>query len=582
MGGSAGTLTLTALLYLGTLPKPSIWADPGPMVTKGSPVTIWCQASLRADVYYLYKERVYEFLSMKTSQDSSDRVSFSSASVSSHSSGRYQCAYQRRKSWSQRSDLLALVVTGVYNAPSLSANPALVVALGGNVSLSCSSPWPCGSFHLLKERGADVPQHLELTFRRERYQAAFLVGPVNTSHGGTYRCYTSHESYPYSWSQPSDPLHLQVTGVYREPSLSAQPGSLVQSGDSVTLQCRSETGFDRFALTKDEELRAPQRLDGQPGPNFTLGPVSSTHGGRYSCYCGHKLSSTWSAPSAPLDVLITGMYEKPSLSAQPGPSVSWGENVTLQCRSEIWLDTFHLSKEGSLAPPQVLRLQDTAKPYQVKFTLSPVTSAHGGTYRCYGSHSTSPYLLSQPSDPLELLVSVVPGGSEDAPLIPQRGPHWYLYVIGVSVAFVLLLGLLVLLLVRHRRRGEGRKPAVSAKVSEDRGLHGRSVPAATAQEESLCKGKRAAALGERGGGPRHAGGQWRRGTASDSVRLCNITDPLWGSWQEGGATLFCPHQMLSSKTHSLRRTHSWTARFTQFTLAKELSQGALGLPVPPH
>lgn len=41
---------------------------------------------------------------------------------------------------------------------------------------------------------------------------------------------------------------------------------------------------------------------------------------------------------------------------------------------------------------------------------------------------------------------------------PAQGPHWYLYVIGVSVAFVLLLGLLVLLLVRHRRRGEGRKP----------------------------------------------------------------------------------------------------------------------------
>jgi len=124
MGGSAGTLTLTALLYLGlcwglwdqaragTLPKPSIWADPGPMVTKGSPVTIWCQASLWADVYYLYKERVHGSLSMKTSQDSSDRVSFSFAPMSSHSSGRYQCAYQRRKSWSQRSDLLALVVTG--------------------------------------------------------------------------------------------------------------------------------------------------------------------------------------------------------------------------------------------------------------------------------------------------------------------------------------------------------------------------------------------------------------------------------------------------------------------------------------
>lgn len=39
-----------------------------------------------------------------------------------------------------------------------------------------------------------------------------------------------------------------------------------------------------------------------------------------------------------------------------------------------------------------------------------------------------------------------------------QGPHWYLYVlIGAAVAFVLLLGLLVLLLVRHRCRGKGRK-----------------------------------------------------------------------------------------------------------------------------
>ena len=76
--------------------------------------------------------------------------------------------------------------------------------------------------------------------------------------------------------------------------------------------------------------------------------------------------------------------------------------MTLQCHSEIWFDTFHLSKEGSLAPPQVLHLQDPAIPYQVNFTLSPVTSDHEGTYRCYGSHSGSPYLLSHPSDPLQL------------------------------------------------------------------------------------------------------------------------------------------------------------------------------------
>ena len=59
----------------------------------------------------------------------------------------------------------------------------------------------------------------------------------------------------------------------------------------------------------------------------------------------------------------------------------------------------------SPAPPQHLRLQDTALPVRANFTLRAVTAAHGGTYRCYSSQSAAPHLLSLPSDPLELLVS---------------------------------------------------------------------------------------------------------------------------------------------------------------------------------
>ncbi|XP_070078805.1 leukocyte immunoglobulin-like receptor isoform X1 [Equus caballus] len=324
MGGRASTSVLTVLLCLGlcwslwnqvqagTPPKPSIWAEPGPVVTKGSPVTIWCQGSLRAEVYHLYKERVSIPVETETPQDSSNKTSFSIESVSSHTAGLFHCAYRTsRKGWSERSDPLPLVVTGAYSAPSLSAHPGPVVASGGNVSLWCSSEVTSGTSHLLKEGGANSPQQMELRIHNGRWQAVFPVVPVNTSHGGTYRCYGSPSSYPYVWSQPSDPLHLEVTG----------------------------------------------------------------------------------------------MYKKPSLSAQPGPSVSRGENVTLQCRSEIWSDTFHLSKEGSPAPPQLLRLQDTAAPFQANFTIGPLTSDHEGTYRCYSSHSTSPYLLSLPSDPLELRVS---------------------------------------------------------------------------------------------------------------------------------------------------------------------------------
>ena len=117
--------------------------------------------------------------------------------------------------------------------------------------------------------------------------------------------------------------------MYREPSLSAQPTPLVLLGNSVTLQCHSEPGFHRFALTKDEGTISSQRLDGQQSPDFPLGPVTFNHGGRYTCYSGHNLSYVWSAPSATLDILITGEEPCPApcpecLSAQgSGPGSPW-------------------------------------------------------------------------------------------------------------------------------------------------------------------------------------------------------------------------------------------------------------------
>ncbi|XP_061245359.1 leukocyte immunoglobulin-like receptor subfamily A member 2 isoform X2 [Bos javanicus] len=456
MRGSATTLTFTALLCLEVLPKPSIRADPGTMVAQGSPVTIWCQGSLLADVYRLHKERDSVYWEAKAPQGSRNKAWFHFASSSSSDAGQYQCAYQSRNRSSELSDPLPLVVTGVYRAPSLSAQPSPVVAAGGSVSLTCSSQYAVGTLHLLKEGGADPLRHKTSRSygNQGREQAVFPVGPVTTSHGGTYRCYDAPSIQPYLWSRPSDPLHLQVTGLSRAPSLSSQPSLLVLAGDNLTLQCRSEAGFGSFALTKDEGLSPPLRLEGQRSPDFPLGRVSRAHGGRYRCYSGHN-SYTWSAPSGPLDILIAGMHRKPSLSARPGASVPQGENVTLQCRSEVRSDTFHLSKEGSLAAPQHLRLQDPAPPVQANFTLRAVTSAHSGTYRCYSSHSTAPHLLSLPSDPLELQVS----GAPDSISPPQNKSDsksdytvQNLIRMGLAASVLLLLGVL-LCQARHDRGG---------------------------------------------------------------------------------------------------------------------------------
>ncbi|XP_011377599.1 leukocyte immunoglobulin-like receptor subfamily A member 5 [Pteropus vampyrus] len=220
------TLTLTALLCLGLcqgpwdlvqagdLPKPTIRADPSPMVTLGSPVTIWCQGSLQADAYRLYKEGGSGPSAKKTLEESSNRTGFSIESSSSSTAGRYQCAYHiSGNSWSEWSDLLPLTVTGLYGAPSLSAYPSPVVASGENLSLLCSSEFTSGTFHLLKEGGADPLLQVESKLQPNtgRWQALFPMGPASTSHGGTYRCYGSHSSFVYEWSEPSDLLRLEVT-----------------------------------------------------------------------------------------------------------------------------------------------------------------------------------------------------------------------------------------------------------------------------------------------------------------------------------------------------------------------------------
>ncbi|XP_023602875.1 leukocyte immunoglobulin-like receptor subfamily A member 5 isoform X6 [Myotis lucifugus] len=317
--------TLRALLCLGLsvglrtpvqagpLPKPTLWAEPGPVIPRGSPVTIWCQGTPGAEEYHLEKEG-------------------------------------SRAPWKRQ------------------------------------KPWEPGD------------------------KANFSITHMTEYDARTYRCYYHS---PTGWSGPSDPLELVVTGFYSKPSLSALPSPVVTSGGNVTLQCGSRQGFHRFILTKEGDHRLSWTLDSQPQPSgqyqalFPVGPVTPIHRGTFRCYgCSRYSPQVWSHPSDPLELLVSGhLLDTPSLSVQPGPRVALGENVTLLCQSRSPRDMFLLSKEGAAGLPMRLTSKYRAQQSQAEFSMSPVTSAHGGTYRCYSSLSTSPYLLSLPSEPLELLVS---------------------------------------------------------------------------------------------------------------------------------------------------------------------------------
>lgn len=112
-------------------------------------------------------------------------------------------------------------------------------------------------------------------------------------------------------NQLYDPMSIFLPGLSRKPYLVTQQGTVLAPGENLTLKCFSETNYDRFALYKEGEhdltqVFACQPRDGHFHTNFIVGSGNYFIGGRYRCLGAHSNSSEWSAPSDPLDILITG------------------------------------------------------------------------------------------------------------------------------------------------------------------------------------------------------------------------------------------------------------------------------------
>ncbi|KAM9226220.1 LOW QUALITY PROTEIN: putative killer cell immunoglobulin-like receptor like protein KIR3DP1 [Dugong dugon] len=220
-----------------------------------------------------------------------------------------------------------------------------------------------------------------------------MRGPVTPAHAGTYRSYGS--SYHSStWSAPSDPLEIVVTGKSSvhsgfsgKPSLLAQPGSLVKLGEKVTLQCCSEIMFDTYMLHKEEETEDPLHL------------VGKLHGRRFQADFSLGAMTAYLAKL----LFLPGLYKKPSLLAQVGPVVMPGEKVTLSLRSSF--DMCHLYREGEVHESRPPGVWSHSGEFQTDFSFGAMTSAHAGTYRWYGSLSHFPYEWSALSDPLKLMIT---------------------------------------------------------------------------------------------------------------------------------------------------------------------------------
>nr|XP_039322711.1 killer cell immunoglobulin-like receptor 3DL2 isoform X2 [Saimiri boliviensis boliviensis] len=346
---------------------------------------------------------------------------------------------------------------GGRDTPSLSAWPSAVVPRGGNVTLRCHRYSRFRTFRLYKE-----DRILNPDFQGGIFRDSYLMGPVTTAHAGTYRCQGFHPDSPTPWTALSSPLKIMVTGFHRKPSLQALPGPLVKLGETVILQCWSDVVFEHFLLHRkgisENLLRSiGEPHDGGSQANFFINSTLPGLAGTYRCYGSvtHSLYE-WSAPSDPLDIVIIGQYEKPSLSAQPGLTVRPGQNVTLSCSSWSSFDVYHLSREGEAPELRLPAVRSINGTFQAHFPLGP--ASHGGTYRCFGSFRDSPYEWSAPSDPYPF---------------PHSGVCVHLHIlIGSSGVIILFIILLFFLLHRWWSRKNNaavkdQEPAVDRTVNRE-------------------------------------------------------------------------------------------------------------------
>ncbi|XP_014419023.2 killer cell immunoglobulin-like receptor 2DL4 isoform X2 [Camelus ferus] len=260
---------------------------------------------------------------------------------------------------------------------------------------------------------------------------------------------------------------LLFLGNLPRPRITALPGSVVPSKEPVTILCEGPGHAEAYRISK-VGVPEPADRDRQimPRRTNTLNTTEMTPGFAGLYQCSYQTGGHWSPWSDPLQLVMTGAYEKPSLSSMVGPVVALGEKVKLQCFSNIKFDVFILTGEDGVHSTQNRSSGLLDKGHWAVFPLNRVSSTQAGTYRCYGAFNGDPYVWSFPSDQLQLQVKGIPDHldhtqprhSTSLPHSPSfEGKRLGLLIGAPVVAGVLILVLLLFLCCRCKAKNDAAR-----------------------------------------------------------------------------------------------------------------------------
>ncbi|XP_065427025.1 immunoglobulin superfamily member 1-like [Chrysemys picta bellii] len=306
---------------------------------------------------------------------------------------------------------------GSYPKPSISVSPGGVIPMGGKVTIRCRNQHLGMRFFLYKAGDGNYLTYTDPAGS----EAEFPITSARPEHGGSYTCRYSNRSVRAAYSEPSDPVQIIVADPsLPRPSISLRLTGVTAPGADATIRCQGQRRDVRFFLHKAGDLNPQRHMDtAGDRAEFRIPTVGRQNGGRYSCsYRPRSEPFISSQPSDSVQLVVAGKgpslaslfpsplswkpsNPKPNISMRPSGRVTlWGA-VTIRCECRCAGTRVLLSKAGD---PNAQRSMDSVGDV-VEFPIRNVSRGDVGSYSCRYRTKWDPPVWSEPSDPVELMVT---------------------------------------------------------------------------------------------------------------------------------------------------------------------------------
>ncbi|XP_077057471.1 B-cell receptor CD22-like [Siphateles boraxobius] len=266
-------------------------------------------------------------------------------SVRREDSGRYSCAVDGH---THISPAVLLNVMYPPRSVSVSISPSGVKVEGDSVTLNCiSDSNPPAEISWFK--GGTIVGSGRI----------YSISKISSDDSGEYKCKSINDH----GKKNSDAVTLNVMYSPRNVSVSISPSGVIVEGDSVTLNCISDSNPPalNFSWFKGGRIL-------QSGETYSITNIKSESSGDYHCSARNKHGSQASAA-----VNVNIMYPPKSVSVSISPSgvIVEGDSVTLNCISDSnppaeisWFKGGTIVRSGRI------------------YNISKISSDDSGEYKC--------------------------------------------------------------------------------------------------------------------------------------------------------------------------------------------------------